>query len=86
MRDLSRQRGRLRRPRLLRREGDGDPLQGVPPFASKMWIDDRSPRTDELLQILLKGKDKMVGQEGRITEEQARQLLDFVRSIAVQYS
>jgi mono/diheme cytochrome c family protein len=66
--------------------GDGDPLQAVPAFATKKWIDERSRRTDELLQILLKGKDKMVGQEGKITEEQARQLLELVRGIATKYS
>lgn len=66
--------------------GDGDPLQGVPAFATKKWIEERSGKTDELLQILLKGKDKMVGQEGKITDEQARQLLDLLRSIATRYS
>lgn len=66
--------------------GDGDPLQGVPAFATKRWIDERSSKTEELLHILLKGKDKMIGQEGKITEEQARQLLELIRSIATQYS
>jgi len=66
--------------------GDGDPMQGVPAFATKKWIDERSRRTDELLHIILKGKDKMVGQEGRIDEEQARQLLDVIRGIATQFS
>jgi mono/diheme cytochrome c family protein len=66
--------------------GDGDPMQGVPAFATKKWIDERSDRTEELLHIILKGKDKMVGQEGRINEEQARQLLEIIRGIATQYS
>ena len=66
--------------------GDGDPMQGVPAFATKKWIDERSAKTEELLNIILKGKDKMVGQEGRINEEQARQLLDVIRGIATQYS
>lgn len=66
--------------------GDGDPMQGVPAFATKKWIDERSGKTDELLHIILKGKDKMVGQEGRIDLEQARQLLDIIRGIATQYS
>jgi hypothetical protein len=61
-------------------------MQGVPAFATKKWIDERSGKTDELLHIILKGKDKMVGQEGRIDEEQARQLLDIIRGIATQYS
>lgn len=66
--------------------GDGDPLQGVPAFATKRWIDERSAKTEELLHIILKGKDKMVGQEGRINQEQARQLLGIIRGIATQYS
>lgn len=66
--------------------GDGDPLQGVPAFATKKWIDQRSAKTEELLRIILKGKDEMVGQEGKIDEEQARQLLEVVRGIATRYS
>lgn len=65
--------------------GDGDPLQGVPAFATRQWIQERMPRTDELLAILLKGKDKMVGMEGKLTETQVRELLEHVKSIAVQY-
>ncbi len=66
--------------------GDGDPLQGVPAFATKQWIDERSGKTEELLRMILKGKDKMIGQEGKITEEQARQLLEVIRGIATRYS
>lgn len=66
--------------------GDGDPLQGVPAFATKKWIDERSSKTEELLHIILTGKDKMIGQEGKISEEQARQLLELIRGIATQYS
>lgn len=68
------------------KHGDGDPFQGVPAFATRKWIDERSGKTDELLNMILKGKDKMVGQEGKISEEQARQLLELIRGIAVQYS
>jgi predicted CxxxxCH...CXXCH cytochrome family protein len=64
---------------------DGDPLQGVPAFATRKWIEERLPKTEELMTILMKGKDKMVGMEGKLSEEQARQLLDYVKSIAVQY-
>ncbi len=66
--------------------GDGDPLQGVPAFATKKWIEERSGKTDELLNMILKGKDKMIGQEGKINEEQARQLIELIRGIAIQYS
>ena len=66
--------------------GDGDPMQGVPAFATKKWIDERSGKTDELLHIILQGKDEMIGQEGKINEEQARQLLEIIRGIAIQYS
>jgi hypothetical protein len=66
--------------------GDGDPLQGVPAFAVKKWIDERSHLTDELVGIIMKGKDKMVGQEGKITLEDARALLELIRGIATQYS
>ncbi len=64
---------------------DGDPLQGVPAFATPKWVKERLPQTEELLAIIMRGKDKMVGQEGKITEEQGRQLLDYVKAIAVQY-
>lgn len=64
---------------------DGDPLQGVPAFATPKWVKERLPQTEELLLIIMKGKDKMVGQEGKITEEQGRQLLDYVKAIAIQY-
>jgi len=48
-------------------------------------VKERLPQTEELLAIIMKGKDKMVGQEGKITEEQGRQLLDYVKAIAIQY-
>jgi len=64
---------------------DGDPLQGVPAFANRKWLLERMSKTDELMTILMKGKDKMVGQEGKISDEQARELLEYVKSIAVQY-
>jgi hypothetical protein len=65
--------------------GDGDPLQGVPAWANRKWIQERMPQTEELFRILMKGKDKMVGHEGKITDEQGRELLEHVKAIAVQY-
>jgi len=64
------------------KRGDGDPFQGVPAFATKRWLAERSPNTEELLQIILKGKDKMIGHEGKITEVQAAELLGLIRTIA----
>jgi mono/diheme cytochrome c family protein len=64
---------------------DGDPLQGVPAFATRKWIQERMPQTEELFTIIMKGKDKMVGMEGKLSDEQGRQLLEYVKSIAVQY-
>lgn len=64
---------------------DGDPLQGVPAFANRKWIQERMPKTDELMTILMKGKEKMVGMEGKLSEEQGLKLLEYVKSIAVQY-
>jgi cytochrome c5 len=66
--------------------GDGDPFQGVPAFATERWIAERSHLTDELLRILLYGKDKMKGQAGKISEDEARELLALVRAIAEKYS
>jgi cytochrome c553 len=66
--------------------GDGDPFQGVPAFATAKWIAERSHLTDELLRILLYGKDKMKGQAGKISEDEARELLALVRAIAEKYS
>ena len=37
------------------------------------------PKTDELMTILMKGKDKMVGMEGKITDQQGRELLETGR-------
>jgi cytochrome c5 len=64
--------------------GDGDPLQGVPAWASRKWIEERMPLEEELLRIILKGKDKMIGHEGKISEGEARQMLELVKQIAVQ--
>lgn len=65
--------------------GDGDPFQGVPAFATDKWIAERSPHTEELLKIILYGKDKMIGQAGKITEEDAVELLELIRGIAEKY-
>lgn len=64
---------------------DGDPLQGVPAFATRKWIEERLPKPDELFAIIMKGKDKMVGMEGKLSDEQGRLLLEYVKSIALQY-
>jgi len=64
---------------------DGDPTQGVPAFAAPKWIKERMPQGTLLLEIIMKGKDKMVGMEGKISEEQGRRLLEYVKAIAVQY-
>ncbi len=62
--------------------GDGDPFQGVPAWATQKWLDERSGQTEELLDIILGGKDKMIGHAGKITEAQARELLEGVLAIA----
>jgi mono/diheme cytochrome c family protein len=68
------------------RYGDGDPFQGVPAFATKQWLAERGSKPEELLQIILHGKDKMIGHAGKITEEEARELLEGVLTIARKYS
>ncbi len=62
--------------------GDGDPFQGVPAWATQEWLETRSHQTEELLDIILSGKDKMIGHAGKITEAQARELLEGVLAIA----
>ncbi len=62
--------------------GDGDPFQGVPAWANKKWINERAPKYDELLKIILLGKDKMIGHAGKISESEAKELLDLVIIIA----
>lgn len=62
--------------------GDGDPFQGVPAWSTKEWLETRAPQTEELLDIILNGKDKMIGHAGKITEAQARELLEGVLAIA----
>ncbi len=62
--------------------GDGDPFQGVPAWATKEWLETRSAQTEELLDIILNGKDKMIGHAGKITEAEARELLEGVLAIA----
>lgn len=66
--------------------GDGDPFQGVPAWANKKWIKERASQYDELLYIILNGKDKMVGHAGKISTDEAKQLLDLVIKIAKKYS
>jgi len=66
--------------------GDGDPFQGVPAFATTKWLDDRSHQVEELLNIIMVGKDDMIGQAGKINEDEGRELLDIVLKIARKYS
>ncbi|MBK5255473.1 MAG: cytochrome c [Vicinamibacteria bacterium] len=66
--------------------GDGDPLQGVPAWATKQWLDTRSDKKAELVNIILLGKDKMIGHAGKITEAQAVELYVFIVEIAKKYS
>lgn len=66
--------------------GDGDPFQGVPAFATQKWIAERSEDTDELLNIILNGKDKMKGQAGKISASEAEELLELIRQIAQKYA
>ncbi|MBT3497137.1 MAG: cytochrome c [Candidatus Marinimicrobia bacterium] len=66
--------------------GDGDPFQGVPAWANQKWIKNRASKYDELLDIILYGKDKMIGHDGKITHDEAKQLLDLVIKIAKKYS
>lgn len=66
--------------------GDGDPLQGVPAWATKKWLDTRSPQKTELVDIILKGKDKMIGHAGKITEAQAIELYVLIVEIAKKNS
>lgn len=62
--------------------GDGDPMGGVPPIATKAWIAERLPKADELVKIILDGKAKMIGHRGKIDEAQARKLYDLMVEIA----
>ncbi len=62
--------------------GDGDPFQGVPAWATQKWLEQRSGQTEELFDIILNGKDKMIGHAGKITEAEARELLEGVLAIA----
>jgi mono/diheme cytochrome c family protein len=66
--------------------GDGDPLQGVPAWATKKWLETRSTRKAELVDIILKGKDKMIGHAGKITEAQAIELYVMIVEIAKKNS
>ncbi len=66
--------------------GDGDPLQGVPAWATKKWLDTRSTQKTELVDIILKGKDKMIGHAGKITEAQAIELYVMIVEIAKKNS
>jgi mono/diheme cytochrome c family protein len=62
--------------------GDGDPLQGVPAWATKQWLATRSTQKAELVDIILKGKEKMIGHAGKITEAQAVELYLMIVEIA----
>ena len=62
--------------------GDGDPLQGVPAWATKQWLATRSTQKDELVNIILNGKDKMIGHAGKITKDQAVELYLMILEIA----
>ncbi len=66
--------------------GDGDPFQGVPAWSTQKWLEERSGQTEELLDIILDGKDKMIGHAGKITEAEARELLEGVLTIAHKYA
>lgn len=65
--------------------GDGDPFQGVPAFATEAWFAERSPLTDELLDIILFGKNKMIGHNGKIDRADAAELLALIRIISEKY-
>jgi mono/diheme cytochrome c family protein len=62
--------------------GDGDPLQGVPAWATKQWLATRSTQKAELVNIILNGKDKMIGHAGKITPAQAEELYLLILEIA----
>ncbi|MEO8499369.1 MAG: cytochrome c [Vicinamibacteria bacterium] len=62
--------------------GDGDPLQGVPAWATRQWLATRAPQKDELVNIILNGKDKMIGHAGKITKDQAVELYLMILEIA----
>ena len=62
--------------------GDGDPLQGVPAWATRKWLDTRSAKKSEIVNIILNGKDKMIGHAGKITEPQAVELYLLILEIA----
>ena len=66
--------------------GDGDPLQGVPAWATKQWLATRSGLKAELVDIILKGKEKMIGHAGKITEPQAVELYLLIVEIAKKNS
>ena len=66
--------------------GDGDPLQGVPAWATKQWLATRSMQKAELVDIILKGKEKMIGHAGKITEAQAVELYVLIVEIAKKNS
>ncbi len=66
--------------------GDGDPLQGVPAWATRQWLETRSAQKAELVNIILKGKDKMIGHAGKITEAQAVELYLLILEIAKKNS
>lgn len=66
--------------------GDGDPLQGVPAWATKKWLETRSTQKAELVNIILKGKEKMIGHAGKITEAQAVELYVLIVEIAKKNS
>lgn len=66
--------------------GDGDPLQGVPAWATKQWLATRSIQKAELVDIILKGKEKMIGHAGKITEAQAVELYLLIVEIAKKNS
>ena len=66
--------------------GDGDPLQGVPAWATKQWLATRSTQKAELVNIILNGKDKMIGHAGKITQAQAEELYLLILEIAKKNS
>jgi len=65
--------------------GEGDPFQGVPAFADHQWIADRGSLPDEMVIIILEGKDKMKGHAGKINDEDAYELYALIMKIAEKY-
>ena len=66
--------------------GDGDPFKGVTAFSTAKWIAERADLTEELVEIILYGKDDMIGHAGKISDDDAHELVELIRAIAAKYS